>query len=76
MAMKDRPSCRTVEGRGKTCFAANALERLEILRELMGEEFERDEADEFGVFRLVNNTHPTPAEFFEDAVVGNGLSKQ
>ena len=34
---------------------------------------ERDEAVEVGVFSLVDNTHPTTTEFFDDAVVRDSL---
>jgi hypothetical protein len=34
---------------------------------------ESDEAAEVGVFGLVNNSHAATAQFFNDAVVGDGL---
>src|SRR5579862_5471219 len=37
-----------VEGRGGTGFAAEPLERLGVFREIVGKEFQRDEAAELG----------------------------
>ncbi len=55
-------------------FAAKAFESLRILRNVFGEEFERDKATEGGVFGLVNNAHPAAAQFFDDAIVRDGLA--
>ncbi len=39
-------------------------------------EFQCNRAFEFGVFGLVNDTHPTFPEFLEDLVVRDGLTDQ
>ena len=42
---------------------------LAVLRQVFGQEFEGDEAVEAGILGLVNHTHTSAAEFFQDAVV-------
>jgi hypothetical protein len=60
-------------GRGAG-FAAETFERLRITDEIFGKEFDGDEAAEFGVFGFVDDTHASAAEFFNDAVMGDGLA--
>ena len=60
-------------GRGAG-LAAETFEGLRVLGKILGQEFEGDEAAEFGVFRLVNHAHAATAEFFDDAVVRDGLT--
>jgi len=45
-------------------------ESLWGFRYIIGQEFQRDETMQAGVFGLVNNAHASDAEFFEDPVVG------
>ena len=49
-------------------------ERLWVFSYVVRQEFQSDEATEFGVLRLVNDTHPTAAELFHDAIVGDRLA--
>ncbi len=49
-------------------------ERLWRFRYIIGQEFQRNETMQAGVFGLVNNAHASDAEFFEDAVVGERLA--
>jgi hypothetical protein len=65
-----------VEGRGSTSLAAKAFQRLRVLRHIVGQEFESNEATEVSVLGLVNNTHPAAAQFLDDAVVRDGLADQ
>jgi hypothetical protein len=62
-----------IERRCGARFAAKAFERLRVARQFIGQELEGDEAAEFGVFGLVDHAHAAAAEFFDDAVVGDGL---
>ena len=55
-------------------FAAEALDRLGIVRQIFRKEFQSDGAVEPGVFSLVNYTHPARTKFLYDAVVRNGLA--
>jgi hypothetical protein len=57
-------------------FAFEAFERSWIACEIFGEKFEGDEATEASVFGFVNNAHATAAEFFDDAVMREGLADQ
>ena len=58
-------------GRGAR-FAAESFERLRILRDFFGKEFEGYEASERRVFGFVDHTHAAAAELFDDAVVRDG----
>ena len=55
----------------RASFAAEAFEGLRVARDVFRQEFQRDEAAEFGVFRFVNYTHASAAQFFQDAVMSN-----
>ena len=55
-------------------FAAETFERLRIADEIFGKKFKGDEAAEFGVLGFVDDTHASAAEFFDDAVMGDGLA--
>ena len=63
-----------VQGGSRARFAAETLERLRVLGDVGGEEFEGHEAAQFGVFGLIDDTHPASAEFLENTVVRNGLA--
>ena len=65
-----------VQGGGSASFAAEAFQRLLILRNFVRQEFQSHEAAEHGVLGLVHHTHPAAAELLDDAVVRNGLAKQ
>jgi hypothetical protein len=65
-----------IQGGSSTSLTAETLEGLRVAHELIGEELESDEAAELGVLGLVNHTHAATAEFFDDAVVGNGLADE
>jgi len=47
-----------------------------VAGELWGEELERDGAVELEIPGLVDHTHPSPAEVFEDVVVRNRLTNE
>jgi hypothetical protein len=44
------------------------------LREAVGQEFQGNEAAEFGVLGFVDHTHAASADFFDDNVVRYGLA--
>ncbi len=62
-----------IESGGGAGFALEAFERLRIGGELVGKEFQSYQAAERGVFGLVHDPHSAATEFFEDAVMRNGL---
>jgi hypothetical protein len=43
------------------------------LGNILGQEFQRDKALESDILSFVDNAHPTTAQFFHDAVVGDSL---
>ena len=55
-------------------FALEAAERLRILCDIVGQEFQRDKAVELDVLGLVDDTHPATAELLDNAVVRDGLA--
>ena len=63
-----------VEGGSSPGFAAEALQRLVILRQVFGKKLERNVATEAEVFGLIDNTHPASAQLLEDFVMGNCAS--
>jgi len=63
-----------VESGSRLGFAAEALQRLAILGDVFGEEFQGDEAIEPGVFGLVYNAHAAATQLFNDAVVRDSLA--
>ena len=70
----DRADIWMVQGRGRSRFAPKSFERLRIMGDIVGQEFERDEAPKLSVFCFVDDTHPTPAELLDDPVVRNRLA--
>jgi hypothetical protein len=60
-----------VQSRGGPRLTAEAFKRKRIPGQLIGKEFQRDKAAQFLVLRLVDNSHATAAELFDDLVAGN-----
>src|SRR5215813_12232872 len=65
----DRADFRMVERGRCTRLAAEAFERLRVLSEVFGQEFQGDETTKLGVLGFVHDPHPAHAEFLDDAVV-------
>src|SRR5208282_3026851 len=63
-----------IQGGSRSSLAAESFKRLRVLRHILGKELECDKSAERGVLGLVDNTHPTPAELVDDAVVRDGLA--
>jgi hypothetical protein len=74
--ISDEIRLRVVKGGSCLGFAAETLEGLRVPGQVVGEEFQGDEAAESGVFGLVDHAHASAAELFEDAVVGDSLIEQ
>ena len=72
----DGANIRVIQRGGGAGFAAETFERLRIADEIFGKKFESDEAAEFGVFGFVDDAHAAAAEFFSDAVMGDGLAER
>ena len=72
----DRADVGMVERRGGLGLAAEALERLTVLRQIFRQELQRDEAAEARVFGFVNHAHAAAAELLDDPIVGDGLIEQ
>ncbi len=63
-----------VQLRGGARFTDEAFERLMIPDKIFRNEFQSDVAAEARIFRLVDHTHATAAEFPHDVVVGDCLA--
>ncbi len=63
-----------VQRRSRPGLASEAFERLRVVGNLIRQEFQGDETSEFDILGLVDHPHAASAQFFEDAVVRNGLA--
>src|SRR5215469_2224957 len=57
-------------------FALESFKRLVIFGQILWQEFQSDKAMKECVLRLIDHTHPTATELFDDAVMGNRLANQ
>jgi hypothetical protein len=69
----NRADLRMVECRCGASFDTESLERLRILRPLLRQELHGDGPAQPDVFGLVDNTHASRAQLFENAIVRNRL---
>jgi hypothetical protein len=67
---------RMIQCRGSFGLALEAAERLGIVGYIFGQELKRNEAIKFDVLGFVHYTHSAAAQFFDDAVVRDGLADQ
>ena len=63
-----------VEGRSGARLAAEALQGLGIVGDIIGQELQGDKTMQPGVFRLVDDAHAAAAKLLDDAVVRDGLA--
>ena len=63
-----------IESRSSPGFALKTLERLAVASKIVRQEFQRCLAAQAEVFGLINDTHPAAAEFFQNAIVRDGLA--
>lgn len=65
----------------ETHFCVKCIIAVEVVccvsdgSKIIGQEFEGHETVEFGVFRFIDDAHAPATEFFDDAVVRNGLAE-
>src|SRR6516165_5810091 len=65
-----------VEGGGGLRFSLKAGQGLRVFRDILWQEFQGDVAMQTHVFGLVHHTHSATTEFFENTVMGYGLSDE
>ena len=70
----DGADVRMVQGGRSFRFALEAGEGLRVFCNVVGQEFERNEAAELHIFGFVDNTHAATAQLLDDAVVRDGLA--
>ena len=64
----DRDDVRVVEFRGGLGLAHEVRDRLGVLGQRLGQDFEGDQSVEHGVLDLVDDAHPAPTELPDDLV--------
>ena len=69
----NRADLRMIQRRSGLRFASEALQGLMVSGYIARQEFQSYEAVQSGVFGLINDTHAATAEFFDDAVMRDGL---
>jgi len=69
----DRADVGMVERGSNPSLASEAFQSLRVLRHIVREELQGDKATKLCVFSVINNTHPSTAELFDDAIVRDGL---
>ena len=70
----NRANVRMIEGRGGAGLALEPFDRARILRQLLGEELQRDSTPQPRVFGQVDNAHAALAQLIQDAIVRDGLA--
>lgn len=70
----DRADVRVIERRGRPGFALEALDCGRVVCQFSGKELERDLPAEPQILGTVDDAHAAATEFFDDAVVGDGLA--
>ena len=69
----DRADVGMVQRRSRAGFPPETFKRVGIAGHVSGKELKGDKAAQAGVFGLVDYAHASAAEFFDDAVVRDGL---
>jgi len=67
------PQTQIDRDRSCTCFAAETFQCVWILRQILGEKLQRDEAPKLSVLSLLDHAHAA-AEFLDNAIARNGLA--
>src|SRR6266849_484158 len=64
-----------IAGGGGARLALETFERLRVACQLLRKEFHGDRAAEARVFGSKDHTHTAAADFFQDAIMRNGLAE-
>ena len=70
----NRTDVRMIQRRGGTGFASQTFECLRVFGQFLRKKLQCDMSAQIRILGFVNDTHPTPTEFREDAVVRDGLA--
>src|SRR5690242_5602094 len=70
----NRADVGVIQSGSSLSLALESGKGLRIAGNIIGQEFEGDEAVQASVFNLINHTHAAPAELFDDAVVRDSLA--
>ena len=84
IAMKSRPSILVdvvngadvgvIHGRGRLRLAPEAFQHMPVSGDFIGQKLEGNRALEPGIFRFIDDAHPSLAQLFDDPIVRNGLT--
>ena len=72
----NRADVGMVECRGGARLLLEALQRVGVLLEILGQELKGHVAGELGVLSFIHHPHATGAQFFHDRVVKNAFPNQ
>jgi hypothetical protein len=72
----NRADVGMVQGGGGLGFSLETREGLRIFRDVVWQEFQRDETVQADVLGFVHDAHASAAEAFQDAIVGEGLVEE
>ena len=72
----NRADVGMVQGGGGLGFSLETREGLRIFRDVVRQEFQRDETMQADVFGFVHDAHAATAEAFQDAIVGKSLVEE
>ncbi len=70
----DRADVGMIQRRSSLGLALKTGKSLRIFGNVIGQKLKGNKPAKLHVFRLVDNTHPTAAEFVDDAIVGDSLA--
>jgi hypothetical protein len=70
----DGADVRMIERRRSPCFPAETFKRVRVLRNVVGQEFEGNEAAQLSVLRFVHHAHAPAPEFLNNTIAGNHLA--
>jgi hypothetical protein len=70
----NRADVGMIQSRSSLSFTAESFECLRVAGQVFWKELQRDEAVESRVLGFIDHAHPAATEFFQDAVVRDGLA--
>ena len=65
---------RVIQGRSGPRLPAEALQRLGITSQILGQKLQRNKPPQLGVLGLIHDSHPAATELLDDAIMRDGLA--
>jgi hypothetical protein len=70
----DGANVRMIQRRGRAGLSSETLNRLLVLRRIVGKKFKCNEAAEQRVLGLIDDSHPAAAKPLDNPIMGDGLA--